>query len=41
MNDDTRIWDNAFHVYEVVLGMFCRPHKEVLDIVVCPAKAKE
>ena len=41
MDDDTGIWNNAFHAYEVVLGMFRRPHKKVLDIVVRPAKAKE
>lgn len=41
MNNHARIWDNALHVNEVVLGMFRGSHKEVLDIVVCPAKAKK
>lgn len=41
MNDDTRIRDNALHVDEMVLGMFRGSHKKVLNVIVCPSKAKE
>lgn len=41
MDDETRVWDDAFHVDEVVLDVFRGSHKEILDIVVRPSKAKE
>ena len=39
-DDDLRVRDDAFHIDVMLVGMFCRPDEEVLDVVVRPAEAE-